>query len=434
LWNKSLPYSFVGNDFQSWKVYAVSVTGIGSRCSSCHRMGLSSIGGIYPQEFSPRGSRGTAQVFGPEATALTQVHKNDHSAASPIWMIPGQNTTYDQSVENHAKAVAACAQAIAKHGNDSTAPPPPSKCTWVQYGQGNTCRGAPIRGVLNGATQSTPGSDRVETTVDTGVCARGECPVGFCYWRTLHGPFWQTSASSVPIDAPNYRGGFIRIYVNERGIWQPAALFDPTGGPPNAPPGGTFECTRYNEIVTVPDSNRCFAQPFSIVDPDGTRLSDAVDATVRGLTANVLSGLIGNVAQADVTHEHLDFLRVFEKGEKVLLAQSHSSKPPLPLKVGPDTGESWTNGCEAWKPAYASKDVFSESDVLLVPPSQSHNVRCFITGITGAWSSTRNNATLQPYAEIYTGPMKDIRLRVFPTSLGSPPDSVGAYASCIRLN
>jgi hypothetical protein len=152
-WNLTLPYTFVGNDFQSWKVHAVSVTGPGADCASCHRLGLSSIGGRYEV------ATGTAQVFGLEATAKEQAHKNHpHSGASPIWMQPGQ-ILYDADVEDEAKAVAACANAIAKHANDSSAPPPPAGCQSVQYGQGNTCRGGSVRSVLNTATRSIPGSD-----------------------------------------------------------------------------------------------------------------------------------------------------------------------------------------------------------------------------------------------------------------------------------
>jgi hypothetical protein len=95
------------------------------------------------------------------------------------------------------------------------------------------------------------------------------------------------------------------------------------------------------------------------------------------------------------------------------------------------TGESWTNGCNGWTPVYAAKDVFTMNDVQLVPASQSSNVRCYITGITGGWSSTRNNATVQPFAEIYKGTGNDLRLRVQPNEGG---DRVGAWASCISLN
>jgi hypothetical protein len=185
-WNQTLPLSFVGNDFQSWKTYALSITGAGSGCLGCHRLGFSQSKGSY--NVGP----GTAQNFALIATAKTQAHKNPHSAASPIWMTPGQ-ITYSAANETEAQAASACV--------------------------------------------------------------------------------------------------------------------------------------------------------------------------------------------------------------------------------------SWTAN-------YLAKDVHTTSDVQLLDPAQTKNARCFITGVTGAWSSTRNNATIQPFAEIYFGPSSETRLRVSPTS-GN--DRVGAYASCIQL-
>ena len=422
-WNKTLPYSFVGNDFQSWKVYSVSIAGTGSFCMNCHRLGLSSIAGTYQ-------SLGTAQVFGVEATAKDQIHKNPHSNDSPIWMTPGQ-ITYNAANENNANAVKACAQAIASKGNNPSASDPPAGCQWVQYGQGNTCRGGAIRGVVNGATQSNPTSDRVDTILDLGGCPDGNCPPSFCYWRTVHGPFWQTSPSSVALADASYRGSFVRIY-GEGGVWRSRAFSDPTGGTPKPPPGGTAECTVYNEILTVPDPSKCYANLFAVEDSDGTHLSQMVDATVSGSTANVLSGLIGNVAQASTGNQ--DVVRVYEEAGQVRLIQKHDGTPQTPLAIGPLKAESWTNGCQSWTAVYLAKDVFSTSDVQLVPASQAYQARCFITGVTGAWSSTRNGGTLQPFAEIYTGPTKDIRLRVGPDDSTGAVDRVGAYASCIQLN
>jgi hypothetical protein len=289
----------------------------------------------------------------------------------------------------------------------------------------------PISVVINGATKSTPGSSRSDTGGDLGPCTGGDCPIGFCYWRTLHGPFWQTTDSRIPLAAPGYRGSFVRIYA-EAGRWKWRAFSDPTGLPPNAPPGGTAECMVYRNISNVPDPNNCFANMFSIIDPDGRRFSDTVDATVGGVTANVLSGLIGNVAQANFfgPNNQPDTLRVFERGGRALLTQNHTSDPPSPLRLGPLMGESWTNGCNAWTPTFAAKDIFTESDVQLVPSPDSRDAFCFITGITGAWSSTRNNASQQPFAEIFTGPGNDLRLRVFPTG---DRDRVGAFASCIKM-
>lgn len=294
-----------------------------------------------------------------------------------------------------------------------------------------SCKEPPPGGVVvNGATQSDPGSSRTDITGDLSSCAGGpDCPVGFCYWRTLHGPFWQTTPSNIPIGDANYRGSFARIFIDGN-KWKYRVFSDPTGGPPNAPPGGTLECTNYNDIAGVPDENACFTKQFAVTDPDGSNAFQSVDATLTGKSANVLSGFIGNVAQTTVDRRP-DTLRVFENNAaKVLLEQSHFPTPPPPLKPGPLTGESFTNGCSGWTPIFEAKDVFSTSDVQLVTFAQADKVRCYLTGIAGAWSSTRNNATVQPYAEIYIGSGGDIRLKVSPTD---GEDRVGAWASCIRL-
>jgi hypothetical protein len=425
-WNQTLPLSFVGNDFQSWKTYALSITGAGSGCLGCHRLGFSQSKGSY--NVGP----GTAQNFALIATAKTQAHKNPHSAASPIWMTPGQ-ITYSSANETEAQAASACAQAIATKLNNPGAPSPPQGCQFSQFGRGNTCTGAPIQAVLNGATQSTPTGGRTDVTVTLGSCSDPrQCPPGFCYWRSVHGPFWQTTPFSVPIADINYRGSFIRIF-GENGFWKSRAFADTTGLPPNAPPGGTVECTIFSEIAAVPDVSKCFANQFAIVDKDGTTMSDSVDATVAGATtADVLSGYIGNIAQTNTgaLQDQPDTLRVFESSGKVDLIQLHSLKPPSPIKLGPLKGESWTDGCVSWTANYLAKDVHTTSDVQLLDPVQTKNGRCFITGVTGAWSSTRNNATIQPFAEIYFGASNETRLHVSPTSGG---DRVGAYASCIQL-
>jgi hypothetical protein len=423
-WNKTLPYTFVGADFQSWKVYSLSVTGTGSLCTGCHRMGISSVASSFIDR------NGTALAFGSEATAMTQLHKNPHSADSPIWMTPGQ-ITYSTANETEAHAMRACAAAIVAKQNDPSKPSPPSGCNFVQYGHGNTCRAGAVRGVVNGATQSTPTSDRVDTTVDAGSCASGDCPIGFCYWRTLHGPFWQTTSSTVPIGDPGYRGSFVRIFADV-GAWKIRAFSDPTGGTPSAPPGGTFECTVFNEIAKVPDANNCGSGFASIVDKDGSVLSDSIKV---GTTISVypLTGYIGNVAQTFAIRATGDQLLASEKGGAVTLSQKHDANPPIPHKPGPLAGETWTSGCNAWSPDYIVKDVYTDTDIELVGFPQSKDARCYITGVSGGWSSTRNAGKDQPFAEIYSGPGKDIRLRVSPTMPTEAKDRVGAFASCIRL-
>ena len=427
-WNQTLPLSFVGNDFQSWKTFALSITGAGSGCLGCHRLGFSETNGTFNV------GSGTAQNFALIATAKTQSHKNPHSTDAPIWMTPGQ-ITYSAANETEAQAAAACAQAITTKLNNPGAPDPPQGCQFAQFGHGNSCTGGPIQVVLNGATQSDPTGGRTDVTVPLGSCSDpSQCPPGLCYWRSVHGPFWQNTPFAVPIADVAYRGSFIRIF-GENGLWKSRAFSDVTGLPPNAPPGGTAECTNYNEIAAVPDVSKCFANQFVLIDKDGTTPSGSTDATVAGATtANVLSGYIGNIAQTNAglaaTHEQPDLLRVFESSAKVQLVQLHNAKPASPLKIGPLQGESWTNGCVSWTAEYLAKDVHTTSDVQLLDPVQTKNARCFITGVTGAWSSTRNNATIQPFAEIYLGASQEARLRVSPTSGG---DQVGAYASCIKL-
>ena len=326
-------------------------------------------------------------------------------------------------------------------GFDPTPPIPPATMPQGDIGNPNfqrdinalitTCSQRPIRTPLrvtvNGATQSIP-SGRIDQRGDFGVCTGGDCPYGFCYWRTLHGPFWQRTDFSVPIGSADYRGSFLRIYA-EGGQWKWHIFSDP-GGQSSPAPGGTAECMIFRNITGVPDPNNCFSAFATIVDPTGTRLSDSVDATVAGVTTNVLTGYIGNVAQAAFGIDGPDTLRVTEEAGRVLLLQRHTDSPPAPFRIGPLKGECWANGCNRWTPNYAVRDVHSESDVQLVSTALAPDVFCFITGITGAWSSTRSGGTLQPYAEIYNGTGGDIRLRVFPRD---GPDRVGAYASCVRF-
>jgi hypothetical protein len=441
-WNQTLPLSFVGNDFQSWKTYALSITGAGSGCLACHRLGFSH-SKVNNIESYNVGS-GTAQKFALIATAKTQAHKNPHTPDSPIWMTPDRGTItpnpntmppteqYSAANETEAQGAAACANAIATKLNKPDAPSPPQGCQYSQFGRGNTCTGGPIQAVLNGATQSDPTGGRSDVTITVGSCSDpSKCPPAFCYWRTVHGPFWQTTPFSVPIADTNYRGSFIRIY-GENGLWTVRAYDDKTGLPPNARPGGTMECTVFNEIAAVPDVSKCFANQFAIVDEKGTTLSDSMDATVAdATTVDVLSGFIGNIAQANTgaAQDQPDTLRV-SSAEKVQLIQLHSPKPLSPFKLGPLKGESWTDGCVSWTANYLAKDIHTTSDMQLLDPAQTKNARCFISGVTGAWSSTRNNATIQPYAEIYFGANQEARLHVSPTS---GDDRVGAYASCIKL-
>lgn len=101
------PYSFVGSDFASWKAYKVEVSG--NPCNGCHRMGVNNLANTG----TVRG-KGTALDLSIKATADSgsgdeQENKNRHSAASPIWMLPGQ-ITFQQSIFDAAGAIQRCAQ------------------------------------------------------------------------------------------------------------------------------------------------------------------------------------------------------------------------------------------------------------------------------------------------------------------------------------
>ena len=419
-WNKTMPYKFIGADFQSWKAFEVTKDGTGSACSSCHRMGLSEAGGQFSTSF------GTSIAFGPTATATSQAHKNPHGPDSPIWMKPGQ-TTYNSTSEKEAKAVAACALKIANHENNSTNPAPGSDCHLAQFGQGDTCRGAPVRVVVNGATQGTVTGTHSDTTVTLGgACATGDCPIGFCYWRTMHGSFWQTSPSTTPPADPGWHGSFSRIFADPSdGYWKERSYLDSLS--PMAPPGGTVECTNFNEIKMVPNPDQCgLASTFKVDDPTGATFSSSTTTIGLGKSMDILSGFIGNVAQVNSGRQP-DYLRLYDKSPDEILGQMHvkGAKP-----LGPLTGEAYSSGCNAWAPDYLVKNVHTTSDTQLAAPADAKNVRCFVSGITGAWSSTQSGGAVQPFAEIYVGPTQDIRIRVAPNT---GTDKVGAYASCVKL-
>jgi hypothetical protein len=431
--NRDQPYAFVGKDFAAWKAFKVEIAK--NECNTCHRLGVNDTP-VHTFPCSPGHQCGTALDFAERATSsdekseedMRDAHKNPPSAASPIWMPPFPIQTSPNPIHaNSAKAIHDCALRFHEALGAGAQLPDNDECRITQFA-GAYLTDAVV--VVNGAMQSPSTPGRSEGGGDLSACSNGgSCPLGFCYFGTLHGPFWQSSPSTIPTGDFAYRGSLIRIY-GEGGKWKYRWLAD-LGGPPTPPPGGTMFCTPFNEIVAVPDPTKCFASPFSVFDPDGTHSSQSVDATVTGSTVNVLSGFIGNVAQSNI---EVNKMQVVKSGARVTLVQSHSEHDPLPNqlgpKLGPLKGESWTNGCDAWTPDYEASDTFSTSDVQLVSPAQSENARCFITGIAGAWSSTRNDGTKQPFAEIFKGPTNDIRLRVFPANQA---DRVGAFASCIRV-
>jgi hypothetical protein len=105
------PYAFVGEDFSSWKAYAVQVKD--SQCTLCHRLGVSHVKALGCCDL------GTARDMGLIATAASQAHKKSHSANSPLWMIRDImsapqtfTTTYNKANEDAAKEIAKCATRI----------------------------------------------------------------------------------------------------------------------------------------------------------------------------------------------------------------------------------------------------------------------------------------------------------------------------------
>ncbi|RKH67184.1 hypothetical protein D7W81_14260 [Corallococcus aberystwythensis] len=95
--NRDQPYRFIGADFATWKAYKVEVAG--NVCLGCHRMGTNN---------QVTYDDGVALDLGIRATATSEVAKNPHSPASPIWMTPG-STLYDANNASAAAAIRACA-------------------------------------------------------------------------------------------------------------------------------------------------------------------------------------------------------------------------------------------------------------------------------------------------------------------------------------
>jgi hypothetical protein len=103
--NLSSPLAYVGLDFmtnRSWSVTTAKARGdTGLSCTTCHRLAVNNYHafGLI---------NGTSGHFANVATAQWQIAKNAHSAASPIWMRPGQ-TLYDPWAEASASRFQSCA-------------------------------------------------------------------------------------------------------------------------------------------------------------------------------------------------------------------------------------------------------------------------------------------------------------------------------------
>jgi hypothetical protein len=99
-YNKTNPVSFIGEDYQGWRLYSVQAVNV---CTACHRMGVSN---------SPQMTVGTARDLGIRATAVSETNKNMHGPDSPIWMTPTAGT-WNADNANAAAFMKLCAQEFA---------------------------------------------------------------------------------------------------------------------------------------------------------------------------------------------------------------------------------------------------------------------------------------------------------------------------------
>src|SRR3569623_2670316 len=102
--------NYVGIDFaadRSWRVNVLSGDGVGgSPCNTCHQLSVNNrLAFNLPHSSYPTGTRAN---FANVATAASQATKTPHSAASAIWMRPGQ-VTYQVGAEQSASAYQSCA-------------------------------------------------------------------------------------------------------------------------------------------------------------------------------------------------------------------------------------------------------------------------------------------------------------------------------------
>jgi hypothetical protein len=342
-----------------------------------------------------------------------------------------------------------CAAAIA---NGS----PPSGCNATRIAQGDTCPPPPV--VVNGST--TAGDPTSWKNSGKTPLGQPGGRIGFYYFTTVHGPFYQNSAwdpymnapPSVaspawdpPSQAPNFRGTYLRIYSEPPGQWTVAWGLDATDiqnnsntPPPPGGPGGLVEGVAFDQIDSVPNPGNCGSGYHAVTDPSGNNspLTTIID-NPAGVSAAILAGFIGNVSRGGSPNirSSTAFLRVGDDGGFTVLSQVHGNNPSPPVNQW-FTGESWSNGCASWQASlhYAAHNVHSTGDVLLVPTADVPNSICYIDGVAGDWSKWRSNGnggSLQPYAQIYIDPATGYRLKVWPTS--DDPDAVSAFATCVYL-
>jgi hypothetical protein len=448
-WNASLPYGFVGLNFQSWEAYSLTNTA-DPTCTGCHRMGTSRTVGFW-------NPGGTANDFGIRATATSQASKLPHGklnpgVSSPIWMTPGQ-ITFNAASATHAAAMQTCAQGVASGS-------PPAGCSAARFARGDTCPPPPT--VVNGSISATD----PKSWKNSGKMPLGQPGgrIGFYFFTTVHGPFYQNSPWDTymnappavasppwdpPTNAPSFRGTYLRIYIEPAGSWMLAWGLDATdiqngnnNPPPPGGPGGTIDGIAFDQIDSVPVPGNCGSGYHVITDPTGNTspVSTTVD-TSAGASAAILAGFIGNVTRGSITDGEegpfaSSFLQVTDSGGSTVLTQTHPNNPTVPVNQW-FTAESWANGCANWQASvhYAAHGVESFDDVLLVPIADVPNTICYIDGVAGdwsAWTSDGQGGSVQPFAQIYIDPATGYRLKVSPSG-STDPERISAFATCLAL-
>jgi hypothetical protein len=458
-WNgQMMPYKFVGLDYQKWEAYSVSKnnnSATASTCTNCHRMGVSQklVTGSSPQRFPTSGS---SLDFGLQATAPSgsshyQSSKNPYSASSPIWMTPGNVDAtpwpvpgvpglsldpVDPGVNTaHAQHIADCATEFATSSAD--VPTLSASCHINRFARGDTCMGPTTEVIINGTTKSDTTDYTSNIEIPLGCKDQADCPPGFYYWTSLHGPFYQNSTAAVAIASPSFRGSYERIAA-VGGNWvlqQKLNATDLVGAAPSpGAPGGAISGINFSRIASIPIGSSCGGGVAlsSVVDTTGGSASTSTTLfSPASSSLGILSGFIGNV-----TTTRTSSLQIFDTSTATKLTQTHIvAAPPAKLWF---TGEAWTNTCSSWAPStyYAAQNIQSNDDVQLVTAAVAPHVICYLTGIGGNWATSRPDGSGgmdQPYATIYQGLAGETRLKVWPP-VATDADGITAYASCLNID
>ncbi|MDB4964631.1 MAG: hypothetical protein JWN44_320 [Myxococcales bacterium] len=444
-WNGTLPYSFTGLNFQSWRSW--SVTKKGNLCTNCHRLAYSQASGNWSM------GQGTAVEMGLVATnpeqgsafvenQQTTKWKHGHFAlgvSSPVWMVAGLNFTDNPANNTSAKDMRTCAQNL-MNGT------PEEGCNSQLLAVGDTCPPPSF---------SIPGPD--PNGGDNPWQHTGKQPLGnpggrlgFYYFTELHGPLYQTSPWDPTVDsaemintaapwAPpsSFHGSYLRLYAEGNPPqWTLAWGVDATdiqnnnnSPPPPGWPFGKIEAIAFDQIDSVPDVAQCGNAGFKIGDPTGASapLSTTIDS-VQGASAAILGGFLGNVARSAKTAGDL---RVVDKGGATILFQNHENGGSQQVFGA----QAWRNACANWQASAHyypnAHSVKTSSDVLLVPAKDVADTICYIDGISGDWSTWGANFT-SASAKIHNDPQTGWHLTVTqgPQHEGIPTT---ASATCLSL-